>query len=244
MKVCILFIFSDTTDYNIMLKIQQKYVHKFNNVDSYFIKMDNTQTDNDVLITDDIISIKGEETLFNILYKTVKSFELLFSNDYDFFVRSNISTIIDINQLVCSLENLPKTNYYGGANSMKLHWYGSGIINDIHFGKIFTTGIGIILSNDVVENIIINKNKLDYSIVDDVSISIYLHENIPECINNCIKYNHFISNHYTNILDLNADADADIFNKNIIFFRNKTIDDRNTDILLMDHIINVIYNLT
>ena len=237
MKVCILFIYSDTAYYNSMLKIQQKYVHKVNNVDSYFIKMDRLQME-DVLITDDIISIKGEETLFNILYKTVKSFELLFSNNYDFFVRSNISTIIDINQLVCSLGNLPKTNYYGGANIINLQWCGSGIVDNTYFGLNFTTGIGIILSNDVVKHFIINKNKLDYSIVDDVSISIYLHKNIPECIDNFIKYRHLMHNHYTNISDLNTYT----FNKNIIFYRNKTIDDRTSDILLMDHIVNIIYN--
>jgi len=200
--------------------------------------MDRLQME-DVLITDDIISIKGEETLFNILYKTVKSFELLFSNSYDFFVRSNISTIIDINQLVCSLGKLPKTNYYGGANIINLQWCGSGIVDNTYFGLNFTTGIGIILSNDVVKHFIINKNKLDYSIVDDVSISIYLHKNIPECIDNFIKYRHLMHNHYTNISDLNTYT----FNKNIIFYRNKTIDDRTSDILLMDHIVNIIYNL-
>jgi hypothetical protein len=236
MKVCILFIYSDETNYNIMLKIQQKYVHKFNNVDSYFIKMNNLQND-DLIKNDDIISIKGEETLYNILYKTVKSFELLFENNYDFFVRSNISTIIDINQLLHVLEQLPKTNYYGGANTMKLQWYGSGIVDKTYFGLNFTTGIGIILSNDVVKHFISNKDKIDYSIVDDVSISIYLHKNIPESVNNSIKYAHLIHNLYTNILDLNKDS----FNKNIIFYRNKTIGDRNLDTLIMNHIVNLIY---
>ena len=238
MKVCILFIYSDNEDYNVMLKIQQKYANNFDNVDSYFIKMDNAQTE-DILVHDDIISVKGQETLFNILYKTIKSFELLFEKNYDFFVRSNISTIIDINQLIYSLENLPKTNYYGGANIINLQWCGGGIIDNTHFGLNFTTGIGIILSNDVVKHFILNKDKLDYSIVDDVSISIYLHKNMPECIDNFIKYRHFMHNHYTNASDLNKYS----FNKNVIFYRNKTINDRNMDILLMSHIVNIIYNL-
>jgi len=230
MKVCILFIYSDDIIYNSMLEIQQKYVHKFNNVDSYFIKMNNLQND-DIIINDDIISIKGNETLYNILYKTVKSFELLFDNNYDFFVRSNISTIIDINQLLDVLEKLPKTNYYGGANIMNLQWYGSGIVDKTYFGLNFTSGIGIILSTDIVKHFILNKDKIDYSIVDDVSISIYLHKNIPESINNFLKYKHLTHNLYTNILDLDKDS----------FYRNKTIGDRKLDTLLMNHIVNIIY---
>ena len=236
MKVCILFIYSDDTIYNSMLQIQQKYVHNFNNVDSYFIKMNNSQND-DIIINDDIISIKGNETLFNILYKTIKSFELLFENNYDFFVRSNISTIIDINQLLDTLEHLPKTNYYGGANIINLQWVGGGIVDNTYFGLNFTTGIGIILSNDIVHNFISNKDKIDYSIVDDVSISIYLHKNIPESIDNFIKYRHLMHNCYTNILDLNKDS----FDKNIIFYRNNTIGNRNADVLIMTHIVNIIY---
>jgi|LakMenE01Jun11ns_1017448.scaffolds.fasta_scaffold9582752_2 hypothetical protein len=236
MKVCILFIYSDDTIYNSMLQIQRKYVHKFNNVDSYFIKMDNSQND-DIIKNDDIISIKGNETLLNILYKTIKSFELLFENNYDFFVRSNISTIIDINQLLDTLEHLPKTNYYGGANIMILQWVGSGIVDNTYFGTHFTTGIGIILSNDVVKHFISNKDKIDYSIVDDISISIYLHKNMPECLDNFIKYRFFMHTLYTNIQDLNKDS----FNKNTIFYRNNTIGNRNADVLIMNHIVNIIY---
>ena len=92
MKICILFIYSDDNSYNNMLQVQQRYVHKNNNVDSFFIKMDNLQND-DIIIKDDIISVKGEETIFNILYKTIKAVESLLPNDYDYFIRTKIGLI-------------------------------------------------------------------------------------------------------------------------------------------------------
>jgi len=218
-----------------MLKIQQKYVHKHNDVDSFFIKFDNLQND-DIVINDDIISVKGEELYLSILDKTIKSFELLLSKKYDYFIRTNISTIIDIEQLICYLENMPRTNFYGGSRMNRLQWYDppAGISDRRYWGLMYFVGFNIILSTDLVKNIVTNKDKLNYSIIDDVAISIYLHDFVSECTIDLFKYP-FIPV----IVSTNAD-NYDKIEKKYIIYRNKS-DNRNDDIILMNHILKLIY---
>jgi hypothetical protein len=235
MKICILFIYSESDYYNNMLKVQQGYVHKHKNVDSFFVKFNNLQNE-DIIINDDIISVKGEELYLNILYKTIKSFELLLSNDYDFFIRSNISTIIDIEKLICYLENIPRTNFYGGGSVGNLQWldYRGGIVDKKYFGLKFSGGSNIILSTDLVNNMVINKDKINYSIIDDVSISIYFHDNVPEGVINLFKYK-------ASYVHTNIDNYKEI-QKKYIFYRNRS-NNRYNDVIIMNHIVNLIYTM-
>jgi hypothetical protein len=235
MKICILFIYSESDYYNTMLKIQQKYVHKHNNVDSFFIKFNNLQND-DIIINDDIISVKGEELYLNILDKTIKSFELLLSKNYDYFIRTNISTIIDIEKLICYLENMPRTNFYGGSRMNQLQWYDppNGIIDKKYWGLYYFVGFNIILSADLVKIMVINKDKLIHSIIDDVAISIFLYENAPQSIINLPKYP-FVPDIHPNIDNYKK------IEKKYIIYRNKTDNNRNDDIIMMNHILKLIY---
>jgi hypothetical protein len=77
MRVLILIIYSESNIYKQMMNLQKKYIHNFNNVDSYFIQMRENQI-SDIEIEDDIIFVKGEENFLTILYKTIKSIEYLF----------------------------------------------------------------------------------------------------------------------------------------------------------------------
>lgn len=235
MKICILFIYSESDHYNTMLKIQQKYVHKHNDVDSFFIKFDNLQKD-DIIINDDIISVKGQELYLSILDKTIKSFELLLSKKYDYFIRTNISTIIDIEKLICFLENIPRTNYYGGSRMNQLQWYDplAGILDQTYWGLFYFVGFNIILSADLVKNMVTNKDKINYSIIDDVAISIFLYENARESIINLFKYQ-FIPDIHPNIDNYKK------IEKNYIIYRNKSDNNRNHDIIMMNHILKLIY---
>jgi hypothetical protein len=69
MKVLILFIYSEESYYRKMMDIQKKYIHNFENVDSYFIQMRDMQS-NEIEIDNDIIFVKGQEKRLNILLIT------------------------------------------------------------------------------------------------------------------------------------------------------------------------------
>ena len=122
MKVLLLIIYHKNEIYNKMLNIQRGYIHNHKNIDSYFITFDENQKE-EVLLINDIIYIKGKESLINILYKTVKACEHLINNDYTYLIRSNISTLINLNNLYNYLNISPRTLFYSGGNIVTLKWW-------------------------------------------------------------------------------------------------------------------------
>jgi len=240
MKILILFIYSSTPIYDKMLNIQRKYIHNFKDfADCYFIQMRETQ-DEETVIEEDIVYVKGQETYLNILHKTIVALELLFKIKYEFFIRSNISTIIDIPKLLNYLDDVPTENIYTGIRFLTLNWIDKrgGIIDNSLFGTSFIGGRSIILSNDVLYSLLRNKDLLRNDIVDDVSIGLFITRYLPEAFENGRKY---LTDGYTcNINKLNELIEVCKNNK-IIFYRNKDDLDRNNDIIIMKLIYEIIY---
>ena len=213
MKTCILIIYSD--NHEEMLEIPRE---NFKNTNYYFVQFKENQ-ENEISIENDFIYIKGKESLMNILYKTVKAMEYVFS-DYDYIIRTNVSTLINVPKLLTFLENKPTTLYTSPLMST-LNWldFNSGITDSSFFGTIFASGTSIIISKNVVENILNNKSKLNHNVLDDVAIGIYINKYMPEAIHihEDLKLD-FVNN-------CNVDPDC-------IFFRHKT-NNRNDDVINM-----------
>jgi hypothetical protein len=103
--------------------------------------------------------------------------------------------------------------YYIGP-TLDLQWIDKpgGIIDQTYMGTIFCSGTCIILSYALVENIVRNKEKFHYNIIDDVSIGHYLSqiENIKR-IN--IAPSHFSFEQHKLILNKNHLCYMNNFNK-------------------------------
>lgn len=204
MKILILCIYNETDYYNTMLNIQKKYLTKFDNIDVYFIKYDNSTSTNGVKHilgideigideTNNIISVKGTESLLNIMHKTLLAFAYFinYKTDvkYDYIIRSNISTLINIVNLSKFLRKLPANNVYVGGkleSLESLEWYDpkSGITNEsMNKYNMYTLkyiqGFSIIFSYDVVKFIVDNNYLLNHNIVDDVTIGLFIRNNLP-----------------------------------------------------------------
>ena len=100
---------------------------------------------------------------FNLGIKTIMAFDWVSKNyKYDYIYRSNLGAFINVKNLLSFLVNKPKNKFY------------SGIIGKckISLDKeiIFASGSGYLLSNDVINIILDNKNKWDHNIVDDVAL--------------------------------------------------------------------------
>jgi hypothetical protein len=104
------------------------------------------------------------ESLINCGSKSIEAFKLISNMDFDFVFRTNSSSYIDKNLLKLHLENKPKNNFY------------SGILGN-HFGIPFCSGSGFVLSKDLVHLLIDNKEKLDFSLIDDVCFGKFLSSN-------------------------------------------------------------------
>ena len=160
MKLIILILANDSDVYLECQNIWRSYMNTHSNIKSYFIKY-KVGLDNDVILENDTIFINGNESLIpGCLVKTIKSIEfLLKTQDFDFIFRTNMSSVIDLHKFY----NLVINNKNDCSAVIGYH-------NNIKFAS----GAGILLSKQLSSNLIINKNKLNYNLIDDVSIGIFL----------------------------------------------------------------------
>jgi len=181
MKLLILAIYSDNKYYQQMLAIQRSYFHEFKNVTSFFIDFDKDQLE-DIIIKDDIIYVKGEDTYLNITYKTIKALEYALKNiQFDYVIRTNMSTIVNIPKLYNFCLRLPNKNVYTSGDFINVQNLDvkAGIKDSSLFGTLFASGTSIIMSNDVVHTMIHNKSKIRYDIIDDVAIGVFISKYLP-----------------------------------------------------------------
>ena len=181
MNILILCIFNETYRNKQLIQIQRDNFVKNNLIDYYFITYDENLTEEFKLINDTLF-IKGTETYMGILEKTIKSLRYFINiKEYDFIVRTNISTAFNYKLLYNYVNELPRNNIYIGGLLFKLRHLDSknGITKDnmtkyLLNGLWFFQGTCIILSRDVVKFILDNSNKLIHDIVDDVSLGLFI----------------------------------------------------------------------
>jgi hypothetical protein len=122
-----------------------------------------------------------------ILQKTIYAFEKL-QHKYDVFFRTNLSSIINIDSLEKYITN-NKVIYSGGIiwhNALRENIKAYNLIDDIteldsYPGNTFISGSGFLLNRDEVRNLIKQKNKIRFDIIDDVSIGLMMlkYQDIP-----------------------------------------------------------------
>lgn len=241
MKILLLCLFNKNILYDKMLEIQKSYNNSNNNIDieRYFIAFEETLCE-DIKVIEDIIYIKGKETYINILYKTIKSLDYFINKlnkNYDYIIRSNISTIINFNNLFIYLSQLPKTNIYIGGNLEILRWQlqtyeiceNKQEQRNSFYGLKYIQGIGIIFSYDVIKNLLEFSESFEYDIVDDVKLGLLIRNYLPEVYKNI------------DILPL-AKVSYNNLENDSVFIRNRTYD-RLLDVHNMRNIVNNIYNI-
>ena len=100
--------------------------------------------------------------------------------NYDFLIRTNISTFWDFHKLKTNLDSLPKEKCYAGY---PLSVKQNNNIDDFDYYPCdinYVSGTDIVLSSDLV-NMLINPNQLQYYMYHDVCIGYFLNtqNNIP-----------------------------------------------------------------
>jgi len=218
--------------YNKNHKIQVQY---FIVASRYSDKKDPNKVEQD----NDILFVNQRETYFNILNKTLKAMEYVnevLKIDYDFLIRTNVSTMIHVKQLMKELAKLPKTNISIGGNKMQMNWIcpGYGLNDHRYIGRLFVQGTSIIFSKDVCNDIIKNQHKIEKTIVDDISLFMYLANFNPAAYESLQKYSISFYECSENLDELHK------IPLNIAFYRNKTEDFRDDDIIRMKYLCNML----
>lgn len=236
-KVLYLVIYNENTDYERkMKKVLDKYVNNFNHIKTYFIMLKNLDGNKEYEICGNIVYFNGEESLRpGVLDKTIRAMRLLGnSGEYDYILRSNISTVIDLMKLTAVLQNIKGTNIYGISCLI--------IKPEKHDSKYIiaqsSQGTGIILDKIAVKYLLdnIHKFRFDPNTNDDIAIGVMMYYNrnvkkvkIPGHF--IVKPNNIYDYIYNIIMFPIIDPEY------IIFYRNKT-DNRYNDIKTMNGIIN------
>lgn len=181
LKFLNIIIYNENEDYEKLMKNELEiYLKQFNNVIFYFVTY--REQNKDIIIENNCIYINGKEGFIpQCLDKTIIAIDYCINHlniYFDFLIRSNISTIINFNKFPCQL---PLTNCYSSAVIQKLNWLDVPFgINENNFNKLkgtlYSSGTNIIMSKDVVEYLLYYKNKLDRTIIDDVSIGFLLNK--------------------------------------------------------------------
>ncbi len=239
MKILILSIYNDTPEYKEMLNIQRKYVHSHESVDFFFI-MFRWNKSLETEIEKDVIYVHGVENYLGLTEKTVRAMDFLIKEqkrNYDFVVRTNISTLINYKELLTYFESIPKTNVYAGGVSILFS--GPDFLGGLSFYKkklygledqVFFQGTSIIFSIDVVMFILENAKQIKFDIVDDVTFGLFVKTFLPQV--------------YLQILKLKFPKQAvNKFSEDAVFLRNKT-DNRIEDIKNMQQYVNNLYTIT
>ena len=143
MKVLILVITSDNeARYLELQKLWKSYMHSDpEHVEAYFIRADHNLS-LPCEIRGDVIWSRTKECLIpGVIEKTVRSLEYLLPRlkEFDFVIRTNLSSFYVFPQLLQFLETLPKKLCYAGP----VAWETATLVS----------GCGIILSSDVAEYI-------------------------------------------------------------------------------------------
>ena len=237
--------------YENMQKVLSNYYKKFNdNVSTYFVKYNENVKSTygtEYYIENDIIYINGKETFIpGILEKTLLAFKHLNNFDYDYLIRSNISTIIEFNRLISYLEKNP-IDYYGSGKLVNLQCSGwNGIRDPKWYGTIFASGTSIIFTKNAIDEIINNTHLIKKEIIDDVSFGVYIREHKKNIIPKQIDITRFCEVPYftKNNNSISQFLEYIKNNNDIIFYRNKCfgiyVKNRDIDYNQMEIIINAI----
>lgn len=242
MKFLNIIIYCDSNEngyYQQMKEITSLYYKSFGNkVKTLYVKYDEKNDKKIEEINGELV-INGKETWIpGILDKTLDAFDYIVSanmlDEYDYCIRTNVSTIVNFDILEQELIKNP-IQYYGGGSSMTLNWKAWGMEDERWFGTVFVQGTSIILSKDAVKFMCSNRDKFHTEFIDDVAIAIFVKEHMnhsypPKMISNGLFQDvpHFIENNKHSVdklYEMISKNNSAFYRNNCIFQNpNRTID--------------------
>jgi hypothetical protein len=180
--------------------------------------------------------IRGKEAHCTILNKSLKAMKFFKENnkEYDFTIRTNISTIFNIPKLIDLLNEYQDVEYLYGGDIAGVYR------NNKHIR--FALGTCIILSKKLSDFMIEKIDLFDHNIEDDVSYGLFVDEHIPDAFNHDLGTGKYVL--YSNSLENGMNTKLDDFinfiknnENNYIYYRN-SLSDRYEDVKIMDYICN------
>ncbi|CAK7994552.1 Glycosyltransferase family 2 [uncultured virus] len=182
LKILNLILYSEEPEYQAMADVLRRYLKAKGIPHFFYCYSESLEVDQ--MFQGDILYLKGKETYIpGILEKTLKIFEIFQDKDYDYIIRSNVSTVVNFQLLEHYLQD-QKVDYggplyYTGSWPDSKSGCASGITPEKHlkYGHChFVSGACIVLSKKAVKILVASQADMrKYEIIDDVSIGILLY---------------------------------------------------------------------
>ena len=207
-------------------KIWKKYMNLNKNIGIFFVYGKLSEPLEDYDSHSDLVFDNIPENYLNI-DKTIAAFEILnLKYNHDYLIRTNLSTFWDLNKLEMNSEKLPKEKCY----------YGDGPLPTYDHRGYYVSGTDTIVSRDLIYKILENKEKINYTIIDDQSMGLFFHVYLktPIIVSNMCFYEDI----------QNYKLEYDKINNNIDHYRVKNIINREyNDLFIYRFLLKKIYNI-
>jgi hypothetical protein len=118
--------------------------------------------------------IKMEEGYGSMMIKILDFIEFYKEQDFDYLMKVNTGSYVDVDRLFSFLEDKPRKKFYCGT---------PGRLIDIHF----VSGSGIIFSRDLALLMAKNRNEFGVEHIDDVAIGLFMQNNGVEIYPKAIR---------------------------------------------------------
>ena len=158
--------------------IWETYMKSHPDIECYFIEFSPVVLS--PLLTSTTLFLRGHDTYQTILDKTFRAIDFFTRHkQYDYVIRTNLSSVWIFPRLIRFLETAPRTGLYGGIINNNQPW-------------AYISGAGITLSWDVVQILLKNRH-LAYAskVIDDV---LHFHEEFFLSLNRKHLYSHAAQN--------------------------------------------------
>lgn len=150
MKLIILVIASDNLDiYAVHQMLWRTYSMCHPDINVYFIRQ--SESVSETYIDGDTIWSNGKEATERVFEKTVEAFKILQNSEYDYIIRTNLSSVWNFTRLIEFCKTLPKENVFCGV-----------------LGNPGISGAGMILSPDVVTKLVKHSKHIVRCMWDDI----------------------------------------------------------------------------
>lgn len=156
-RTIILIIASKGGIYDKFREIWERYMNSHSEIRAFFL-----YGDTDISSENEINCNVGETLFPGIILKTINAMKYIENRfEYEFVVRTNLSSFYDYTLLEKHIDNLPKVKCYSGYPAKN------------YYPLVFATGCGFILSKDVIKLLIENENDLEKT-WDDLSFGKFM----------------------------------------------------------------------
>lgn len=134
---------------------------------SYLLQIDNPNLSNTTVVADgNRLVFPGVSGWAGILQTTISALSYVNSNfEFDYVIRTNVSSYWNLQRLLEMLDRAPRNDLYMGV-------IGKSYIPKLDAELEFISGAGIILSKDIVELILKNREQIESNFIDDIALGI------------------------------------------------------------------------